>query len=315
MAVTNFIDKSGLTMSPAEAEGIFVKKLYASDLHNTGIRFMPGLKQETKLHTGKVNSLYSAYTCDFVPQADAVLLEETSIKPEKLSVSLEECYDEFRSTWMVAQTEASLNGGIPKDFYTYFFEDVMLKELDKEYEEIFWNADKEAGEGYLATANGILKQVKDNEHAVKVEGSALTVANILGEVEKVATKVMDLDNIDTTNYKIFMNYQDFRKLVTALGKASADGVKNIDTWSNYTRSGEKVYAFGFEVVPCRIEKGYMIASDPSNLVLGFDVENNTEFKIIDMRETTGSDSFRVRIITSIAAGIVYPETIVAYTQA
>ena len=73
-------------------------------------------------------------------------------------------------------------------------------------------------------------------------------------------------------------------------------------------TAEKVFAYGFEIVPCRIEKNTILASHPMNLILGYDVENgDIQYKIVDMRESTLENMFRVGVITNIAVGVVYPE--------
>lgn len=51
----------------------------------------------------------------------------------------------------------------------------------------------------------------------------------------------------------------------------------------------------------------VIVGPAKNLVLGFDTfDSHVEYKIIDMRETTGDNMFRVIALSNIAVGIVYP---------
>ena len=48
-----------------------------------------------------------------------------------------------------------------------------------------------------------------------------------------------------------------------------------------------------------------------NLVLGYDTfDSHIEYKLIDMRETTGDNMFRVLAISNIAVGIILPELFV-----
>jgi len=55
-------------------------------------------------------------------------------------------------------------------------------------------------------------------------------------------------------------------------------------------------------------KNTIIVGDPRNLVLGFDTfSSSIEYKLIDMRETTGDNTFRVIALTNIAVGILFPE--------
>ena len=300
--MANFADLGNITYVGKEAQEIFVKDLYESNLKGYGIRYMSGVKGKTQLMSGEVGDLFQAYSCPFTPSGE-VTLSEQFIEPVAIKVNLEECYDAFWNSFLVEQTEISLNGGIPQTFYDWFFNNVLAKKLRKEYEEIFFNGQKGNG-GYLGLTDGIVKKVNDAENSVKVSGATLTTANILGKIGEVAEAISNLD-AEVENYKIFINYMDYRKLMTALGNESP---LTTNVWANFAKQGEKVFAFGYEVVPCRIEKNTILASHPMNLVLGYDVENgDIQYKIVDMRKSTLENMFRVGVITNIAVGVVYPE--------
>lgn len=300
--MANFAELGNINYCGKEAQEIFVKDLYESDLKGYGIRYMSGVKGKTQIMSGQVGDLFQAYSCPFTPSGE-VTLSEQWIEPSAIKVNLEECYDAFWNSFLVEQTEISLNGGIPSTFYDWFFNNVLAKKLRKEYEEIFFNGEKGKG-GYLGLADGIVKKVNDAENSVKVAGATLTTANILGKIGEVAEAISNLD-AEVEDYKIFINYMDYRKLMTALGNESP---LTTAVWANFAKQGEKVFAYGYEIVPCRIEKNTILASHPMNLVLGYDVENgDIQYKIVDMRESTLENMFRVGVITNIAVGVVYPE--------
>lgn len=300
--MANFAELGNINYCGKEAQEIFVKDLYESDLKSYGIRYMSGVKGKTQLMSGEIGDLFQEYSCPFTPSGE-VTLSEQWIEPSAIKVNLEECYDAFWNSFLVEQTEISLNGGIPSTFYNWFFNNVLAKKLRKEYEEIFFNGEKGKG-GYLGLADGIVKKVNDAENSVKVAGATLTTANILGKIGEVAEAISNLD-AEVEDYKIFINYMDYRKLMTALGNESP---LTTAVWANFAKQGEKVFAYGYEIVPCRIEKNTILASHPMNLVLGYDVENgDIQYKIVDMRESTLENMFRVGVITNIAVGVVYPE--------
>lgn len=308
--MANFVDTTGLTYCGKEAQEIMVKDLYESNLKGYGIRYMSGVKGKQKIMSGEISDMFQAYSCDFTPEGSAKLTEQF-IEPIAIKVNLEECYDGFWDTYLVEQTEISLNGGIPQDFYDWFFNNVLQKELKKEYEEIWWNGDTEytgTSKSYIKLGDGIVKKVANDEKSKKVSGAVLTTSNILGVIGDVASAINEFDDINIDGFKIFVNYVDYRKMITALG---ANSPQNIDVWSNFSKEGDKVYAYGYEVVPTRIAKNTVLASHPMNLVLGYDVEGSeVAYKIIDMRETTLANMFRVGVLTNIAVGVVYPETVV-----
>lgn len=300
--MANFAELGNINYCGKEAQEIFVKDLYESDLKGYGIRYMSGVKGKTQLMSGEVGDLFQAYSCPFTPNGE-VRMSEQFIEPVAIKVNLEECYDSFWNSFLVEQTEISLNGGIPSTFYDWFFNNVLAKKLRKEYEDIFWNATEGRGD-YLGLTDGIVQKVSLAENSVKVGGATLTTANILGKIGEVAEAISNLD-AEVEGYKIFINYMDYRKLITALGNESP---LTTAIWSNFSKEGNKVYAYGYEVVPCRIAKNTILASHPMNLILGYDVENgDIQYKIVDMRESTLENMFRVGVVTNIAVGVVYPE--------
>lgn len=307
--MANFVDVTNLTYEGEYAKEIFIKNLYESKLKNFGITYMPGVKGKQQLVSGDVSDLFQKFTCPFSASGEAELTEKW-IEGVPMKVNLEQCYDSFWSTFLAAQTEVSLNGGVPQAFFDWFFNGVLVPELSREYEQIFWNGDKAAGAtDTLKIADGIVKQLNADAKVNKVTGAVLTVDNILAQVEAVALKAMDAaTETEMEDYKLFMNVNDFRLLKVALSK---EAILGDQVWANFGRDGEKIYAFGFEVVPCLIAKNAMILAPAKNLVLGYDIaDSEISYKMIDMRQTTLDNTFRVGVITNIAIGYVYPELIV-----
>lgn len=307
--MSNFVQVNNLTYEGEYAKEIFVKNLYESKLKQMGITYMPGVKGKQQLVSGEVSDLFQKFTCPFEASGSATLAEKW-IEGVPMKVNLEQCYDSFWPTFMAAQTEVSLNGGIPQSFFEWFFNDMLIKELGKEYEQIFWNGDKTSGAtDTLKIADGLVKQLNADSKVNKITGSALTVDNIVAQVEAVALKGIEAAaDTDMTDYKLFMNVNDVRLLNVALAK---EAILNTQVWANFGREGDKIYAYGFEVVPCMIAKNNIVLSPAKNLVLGYDIaDSEVSYKIIDMRQTTLDNTFRVGVITNIAIGYVYPELIV-----
>lgn len=307
--MSNFVNVTNLTYEGEYAKEIFIKNLYESNLKNFGITYMPGVKGKQQLVSGDVSEVFQKFTCPFSASGEAVLTEKW-IEGVPMKVNLEQCYDSFWSTFMAAQTEVSLNGGVPQGFFDWFFNGVLVPELGREYEQIFWNGDKTSGANdTLKIADGIVKQLTADVKVNKVTGATLTVDNIIAQVEAVALKAMEAaSETEMEDYKLFMNVNDFRLLKVALAK---EAILGDQVWANFGRDGEKIYAFGFEVVPCLIAKNAMILAPAKNLVLGYDIaDSEVSYKIIDMRQTTLDNTFRVGVITNIAIGYVYPELIV-----
>lgn len=311
---SNFINVSGLTYCGAEAQEIFSKDIYDIDLRQYGITFMDGVKGKVKLYNGEIGDAWQVYTCPFTPKG-AASLAESFIEPAAIKVNQENCYDTFWNTFLVDQTEISLRGGVPQTFGDWYFGKLRQK-MAKEYQEIFWQGDKArtaSTKTYLKTVDGIEKKMaalpSDNKYTV----TAFTVSNIIEQVEAIILKGIDVANkaeVDTEGYKVFMNHADVRVLEIALGKLCCGNSMN-DRFANYGRENGRIFVMGYEIVPSMIGKNKVVFGPARNLVLGYDTfDSHLEYKLIDMRETTGDNMFRVLAISNIAVGVIMPELFV-----
>ena len=316
--MANFLNVSGLTYCGKEAQEIFSKDIYDIDLRQYGITFMDGVKGKMKLYNGEIGDAWQLYTCPFTPSG-AASIAEAYIEPAAIKVNQENCYDTFWNTFLVDQTEISLRGGIPQTFGDWYFGKLRQK-MSKEYQEIFWGGDTgrtATTKTYLKAVDGIEKQLEGNSGVTSVSGAAITVDNVIAQVEAVIMKGLEVAGnaeVDTEGYKIFMNHQDVRVLEVALGKQCSCNT-TLNVFNNYARENGRIFIMGYEIVPSMIEKNWIVFGPARNLVLGYDTfDSHLEYKLIDMRETTGDNMFRVLAISNIAVGIIMPELFV-YSKA
>ena len=311
----NFIKVDSLNYCGKEANEIFSKMIYDLDLANSGITLRDNVKGKEKLYTGKVGDVWQSYTCPFTPSGEASLAE-SFIEPARIKINLENCYDSFDSTYFVEQTKIALDGGIPQTFSDWFFNEQLLPKMKKEYQEIFWRGDttySQETKKYLKVTDGIEKKLNNADGVKKINGTAFTVDNVLSQVEAAVIAAInnanDLD-VDTEDYVIFMNHSDVRLLEMALGKQSAQ-ILTTSVFSNFYRQGEDIYVLGYKVVRTMQSRNSIIVGPVRNIVLGYDTfDSHTEYKLIDMRETTGDNMFRVLALSNIAVGLVLPELFV-----
>ena len=314
MAQTSYINDSGLTYCGTEAQRIFSHDIYNLDLRAAGITFLDGLKGRRKIYMGEWDNAWQAYTCDFTPDGK-VNLSEAYIEPVAIKVNKQFCRNEFFDTFLVEQTEISLRGGIPQTFSEWYF-DKLRKEMSKEYAEIFWKGDTDytgTTKQYLALTDGIEKKLSSNTAVTQVSGAVMTVDNVLAQVEAVIQAGLAAaaeKELVTDNYKVLMNKADVQLLRMALGKICCPNKESI--FSNYAMGPNGgIIIYGFEVYPTEMSRNTIIFGDPRNLVLGFDTySSHLEYKIIDMKETTLEDMYRVGAISNIAVGVIFPEIFV-----
>lgn len=312
--MSNFIDLTGLTYCGKEAQEIFSKDIYDIDLRQYGITFLDNVKGKMKIYTGEIGDAWQLYTCPFTP-AGSASLAEAFIEPAAIKVNQENCYDTFWNTFLVDQTEISLRGGIPQTFGDWYFGKLRQK-MAKEYQEIFWQGDTAhtaSTKVYLKTVDGVEKKLSALPSGNKVSLSALTVDNVIAQLEAVIAKGIDVANaaeVDTEDYKVFMNHADLRVLEVALGKVCCPNSVNA-VFANYARENGRIFVMGYEIVPTMQSRNTIIFGPAKNLVLGYDTfDSHIEYKLIDMRETTGDNMFRVLAISNIAVGIIMPELFV-----
>lgn len=311
--MANFLDVENITYCGKEGQGIFSKDIYGLDLRNVGVTYIDGVKGKRKIYTGEIGDALQLYSCAWTPQGSASLAE-SFIEPEALKVNMEQCLDEYWDTWMVENTEISLRGGVPQPFNDWFFGKLREK-MNKEYQELFWQGSKD----YTGTTKQYLKAVDGVEAILKTKAGVkqtiakFTVDNVLGYVEAAITAGVEkaaTDEVDTNNYKVLMNYADVKLLEMALGKLCCPNTSSI--FSNYAKGANgAIVIFGYEVVPTMQSRNTIIFGDPRNLVLGFDTfDSHLEYRIINMKETTGENMIRILAITNIAVGIVWAEGMV-----
>ena len=309
--MANFTDFSGITYCGEEGQKIFSRDVYDLDIRRIGCTLMDGVKSKRKIYTGEVGDALQLYTCPFTP-AGSASLAESFIEPVALKVNMENCYSAWWDNYLVQETEISLRGGIPQTFGEFFFGKLREK-MKSEWEEIAFKGDEDysgSTKVYLKATDGWEKRLEENSGTTKLSGTVFTVDNILAQVEAAIQKAFEnAQNGDyvTDNFKVLMNYADVQLLKMALGKICCPNSQSI--FSNYAMGPDGgVIIYGIPVVSTMQSRNTIIVGDPRNLILGFDTfDSHVEYKLIDMRETTGDDMFRVIAITNIAIGILFPE--------
>ena len=309
--MSNFTDFSNITYCGEEGQKIFSRDVYDLDIRRIGCTLMDGVKSKRKIYTGEIGDALQLYTCPFSPAGEASLAE-SFIEPVALKVNMENCFDAFWDNYLVQQTEISLRGGIPQTFGEFFFGKLREK-MKKEWEEIAFKGDTArtaTTKVYLKATDGWEKQLEGNTGVTKISGSVFTVDNILAQVEAAIQKALELaanGEYVTDNFKVLMNYADVQLLKMKLGSICCPNSQSI--FSNYAMGPDGgVIIYGIPVVSTMQTRNTIIVGDPRNLILGFDTfDSHIEYKLIDMRETTGDNMFRVLAITNIAVGILFPE--------
>lgn len=313
--MANMIKVDSLTYCGKEGQDIFSQMIYDLPLP-AGITKMDDVKGKQKVYTGDMGEVWQEYTCDFTPNGE-VVLDEEFLEPERIKVNMEECYDKFDKIFLAEAKEISLNEGIPPTFSEWFF-NRLKQRMAQQYQKIFWTADKTKGTGVYNIINGVETILKNSQKAEVIQGSALTISNIIATLESVVLKAMEkaaAGNIDTEDYGIVLNKADYDLLLVALGKDCSCNT-TLSVFKNYAKDGDTVTVMGFKVYRAETTRGTIIVGPLRNMILGFDTEDSQiEYKLINMRETTGENKFRIIALSNIAAAVAWQGTFAIHYNA
>ena len=318
---TNYIVDSGLTYCGQEAQEIFSKDVFSLDLRALGVTYIDRVRGRRKIYMGNFDeSVWQQYNCSFEPDG-SVSLSEAYIEVVPIKVNKEICRSEFLDNFMVEQMEMSLQGKLPQSFSNWYFGKLREK-MKKDYEEIAWKGDTDytgTTKAYLSITDGWEKIITDSAStATEVTGaSQFTVDNILSQVEAVIKAGLDAaaqNETSTENYKVMMNKADVDLLKMKLGTICCPNNESI--FSNYAKGPDGgIYIYGFPIVPTSQSRNFILFGPARNLVLAFDsFSSHLEYKIIDMKEHTLEDKYRIGAISNIGLGVIYPE-LFTYTKA
>lgn len=307
------IKVDNITVMGQQANEIFTQDLYSIDIvRQDAINILPNVKGKQQLLAGKVKAWFEKYSCEWKNTTEATL-QEKFIEAEVIDLGGQFCYGEFYQTWLSESTAATINHGTEVTPFTEWLFTELRKEMSRAYQELFWRGDTASSDDKKKAVDGIEKKLETSDDVSKIDGSKFTTENILSQVEAAINKSVDLADeaeIDTADFKVYMNYQDIKKLKVALGKLCCE-VKEDRLFNNYTKNGDTIEIFGFPVVATMQTPSTIIVAPAKSLHLATDIfDAHTTYKVIDMRESTLDDVCRWRAIASLGTGILFDSVIV-----
>lgn len=284
---TNFTIKTAYKGEPAGKifGQIFLK---ANTIEKGLINVIPNIPSELAyLRKTNLDEGFSDYSCNFEPSGDLNLTEK-EVKLKKLQLSLEICKEEFRRRWSASQMGFSAwnNQGIPADEN----EALMLEvagQIQSRIEKMLWNGVTGAGQ-----FQGLMTELKADATANKVDGDALTDANII----EALGKVLDATPIEVLQHEGFRLVMDFKTHLLykrALGKL-------------YFGQDDTVFE-GYKIETANgLQEGSILTyvKDEVHFLTGLESDIN-EIIAKDMTEIDLSDNIRIK--ATFVAGASYVE--------
>lgn len=286
--------------------------LSSNTIENGGIEVKPNIKFKEVIKKIATDAILKNATCDFDPTS-TVTLTERIIQPGEFQVNLQLCKKDFHSDWEAVSMGYSAFDSLPPAFADYLLAHVAAKVAEKNEQNIWRGATRNAGE-----YNGFVALATADSDVVDVVGTTITASNVIAELGKV------VDAIPAALYGkedlyIYVSQNVARAYVRALGGFGASGLGANGTnamgtqwFNNGSLSFDGVKIFVANGLPAN----YMMAAQKSNLYFGTGLLNDmNEVKVIDMADIDGSQN--VRVIMRMTAAVQYGigSEIVLYTPA
>src|SRR6478735_1978256 len=284
---TTYVGKGALDfVTPALLNGKTIQGKY--------ITVIPNVKKSYKLQIADLSNVIQADSgCSFNDQGQ-VTISERSLSPVKLKVNLEECRTTLESHW---QAEMMISGAMNSNL-TEAYKSFLTKKIQAQVaigiDRLIWIGNLSGGTAgiyatfpFLTTADGIFTKAVADSATVKQTGTTLTSSNILAELDKVIAKIPDA-TFFKGEVKIFMAYSALRLFRLAIPQTYLAN-------SNFNIQNTIVDKYReIELVGVPLADNKMLAAEPANLFFGTDLlDDDMEYKIIDLYDTTGDNKIRV----------------------
>tara|TARA_R110000751_G_scaffold143371_1_gene246731 strand:+ start:9499 stop:10443 length:945 start_codon:yes stop_codon:yes gene_type:complete len=278
---------------------VSIALLSGKTLDNGGVTILPNIDYKYVIQKGAFDSNFiKNASCDFTDTGQVDLTERV-LTLEEFQINSEFCKKDFSQTWQAAEMGYSVLGqNLPSSFQEFIVSTFAAKVADK-YEQVIWGGTN----GNAGEFDGFVTLFAADADVIDVAGvGAIDKANVVSELQRVVAAVPDTI-YDKDDLYVYINTDTLRFYISALGLIGAgSGIDNKGTlWYNgvpLTIDGVKIFhASGMPA-------NNVIAAQASNLYYGCGVmSDQTEIKIIDMADITGSQN--VRFIMRWKAGIQY----------
>ena len=301
------------TTYAGESAGKYISAalLAGNTIANGGLTIRPNVKFKEVVKRLELDGIVKDGSCDFA-DTSTLTLTERILTPKELQVNLELCKKDFRSDWDAIQMGYSAFDTLPSSFADFLISHAQEKVAQKIEQNIWAGADGNEGE-----FDGLVVLATADATVVDVVGTAITAANVIGELGKVVDAIPPaLYGAEDLNLYVAQNV--YRAYVRALGGFAAAGVgaNGVNGQGTNQALGNVMFDGVNVFVANGLANNYIVAAQKSNLYFGTGILNDTnEVKVLDMADLDGSQN--VRVILRFTATVQYGigSDIVLYTPA
>jgi hypothetical protein len=218
---------------------------------------------------------------------------EVQLTPKTMFINIELCYNDLEALWNAVDSANQNTQDLTADFNSAL-QGVLIDAMNTSFEDALWNGVYDAtGTTVTALFNGIDAQI--TTHAVT--GSTFTKANIVSQVDTLVALLPEAVLENPGDLKIFMNNKSkllYQQALMSLGfNTPADAMPS-------TYDGFEIYTIG------KIADNKIYAIQPKNIAIGVGaMDNFSQLQILDMRQTTGDNSIRMKLQGKVDVKVVY----------
>lgn len=249
--------------------------------------------------------LQDGSSCGFNAGEGDVTISKRQIVAKPIKVNQEFCDKDLLGSSL--QWGVRMAAGQTTIPFTQMFVDQIVKEVNKEVENILWQGNTTVNGGtYLDLADGLLT-ILDAASGSTIDGSVsgkTLAANPYDVISNIIAVLPD-ETIDMNNV-IFVGYDVYRKFIAELQ------AKNLYHYTADLTSAMEIVIPGTNVklvgVPGLIGTGKAVATYPENLYLGTDMLNDKE--TADFWFSKDDDVFKLKISFAIGTQVAFPDLVV-----
>lgn len=279
----------------ANRDELFVKAI-ASTKTLDYIESMLGVKGKAALnYLDSTVVLADGETCGWNPQGDDTFTQKT-VSTKLVTVNKEFCAKQMRSKWM--SYDLSLAAGRENLPFEQKIADSNVAAIKKAVEKLIWQGDTGLG------IDGLLKQIKAEESAIKVNGGTTILEKIGKVIAAIPAGALE------KGVNVFMSYTDFRSYVEAKNAECCANMPIIDANVDYL-----VYAGDsrIKLVPVAGLEGTnkIVAAPYDALVYATDVEDSEG--IFKMWFDEKEDKFLFKVLFTAGTAVKYADETVLWS--
>lgn len=284
----------------------FYSTAYIRETDPDNFRLVPNVKNATKLANMTLGQVLQAENCAFTDTNDT--LDSIDVTVCGVSIMKELCQFDIESSFLATQLAAGSNGSFEvPSFMAYYFGEISGA-AGEDVETIRWQGDTTSSDATLALCDGYEKLLLADGSVIDVTAptAGVTTANVLAQMQAVYEAAPTAVLSQGSDLRFYVS----RNVATAYQYAAAIG----NTLAYITEALPLTY-LGIPVVICDgMSDNTMVFTSKWNLIYAFDaMGDKDELRAINMKETTGDATLRVRADLKIGFQIANPAEIVYYS--